>query len=62
MLSGCKSCVQIFLIIAIAHMLYARFSMRPSQSKFQYGWKPSILSCLIKNQISEIDRKLEIIE
>ena len=24
-------------------MLYARFSMRPSQSKLQYSWNPSIL-------------------
>ena len=42
-----------------ASMLYARISMRPSQSKFQYGWKSSILSSLTKNQESEIDRKLQ---
>ena len=38
----------IFQFWNIANMLYARFSMRPFQSKFQYGWKPSILSSLTK--------------
>ena len=44
----------------IANMLHARFSMRPSQSKFQYGWKPCILPKIAKNHASEIDNKIKI--